>query len=364
MPINPIYATYDWKENRGVEKFKFCPLCGERLAPGQVAHKSRPVCPGCGFIYFRNPAPTVSVLVMRDRQVLLGKRLGEPGQGKWALPSGYIEFEDDFMATAAQEVKEETGLEVEIKSVLHVQSAFLPPDLHFLTVFLLAQVLGGQLQAGDDLGEVGWFSLSGPLPEMAFRPDVELIRACSQVPVGVNLQFQGIPMTRSSSENNSLTGRVRLHKVKKADLPIFFEHEQDPQAIHMAAFTAKDPSDRAAFMAHWAKILADPGIILRTILCDGRVAGSVVCHGWFGDPEISYWLGREFWGQGIATFALAAFLRLVKVRPLYARAVKDNFGSLRVLEKCGFKVTGEGRGFAHGRGMEVEEWVLKLEAGA
>ena len=180
MPISPIYATYDWKKNPGLEKFKFCPLCGERLAQEQVAHKSRPVCPACGFIHYRNPAPTVSILVLQERQVLLGKRLEQPGQGKWALPSGYIEFEDDFMAAAALEVKEETGLEVEIESVLHVQSAFLPPELHYLTIFVLARVLGGQLQAGDDLGEVGWFPLSGPLPDMAFQPDVELIQACSE----------------------------------------------------------------------------------------------------------------------------------------------------------------------------------------
>ena len=158
-----------------------------------------------------------------------------------------------------------------------------------------------------------------------------------------------------------MVNRIRLRKVHKADLPIFFEQQLDPEAIFMAAFTAKDPTDWEAFMAHWAKVMADKGITLRTILFDGQVAGSVLSHAWFGEPEVSYWLGKKFWGQGIATAALAAFLGEMKVRPLYARVVKDNFGSKRVLEKCGFKVTGEGRGFAHGRGMEVEEWVLRLE---
>ena len=79
---------------------------------------------------------------------------------------------------------------------------------------------------------------------------------------------------------------------------------------------------------------------------------------------MSYWIGREFWGKGIATKALAVFLSAVKARPLYARAAKDNIASLRVLEKCGFAITGYERGFANARGEEVEEVVLELRAEA
>jgi RimJ/RimL family protein N-acetyltransferase len=110
----------------------------------------------------------------------------------------------------------------------------------------------------------------------------------------------------------------------------------------MAAFTAKDPTDRQAFDAHWEKILADKGITILTILYDGKVAGSVLCHAWGGEPEISYWLGRKFWGKGIATQGLALFLDVVTARPLYARVVKDNIASIRVLEKNRFELSGEG----------------------
>jgi NADH pyrophosphatase NudC (nudix superfamily) len=175
--MQPIYATYDWKENRGLGKFKYCPTCGARLILGQIHHKTRPICPNCGFVYYRNPSPTVSVLVAHDGQILLGKRLEEPGKGQWALPSGYIEFEDDFLTAAIREVKEETGLEIEITSILNVQSAFLPPEYHFLGIFLLAQVTGGSIHPGDDLEDARWFSFSAPLPEMAFAPDVQLIQA-------------------------------------------------------------------------------------------------------------------------------------------------------------------------------------------
>jgi RimJ/RimL family protein N-acetyltransferase len=135
---------------------------------------------------------------------------------------------------------------------------------------------------------------------------------------------------------------------------------RDPEAVRMAAFTAKDPDDRAAFDAHWARILAADDGLIRTIVADGQVAGSVLSYQSEIGPEISYWLGREFWGQGIATAALTAFLEIQTTRPLYARAAKDNAGSLRVLAKCGFAVIGEDKGFANGRGEEVEEYILRL----
>ena len=91
-----------------------------------------------------------------------------------------------------------------------------------------------------------------------------------------------------------------------------------------------------------------------------RVAGNVLMFPHAGQPEVGYWVGREFWGRGVATRALAEFLRLVARRPLHARVATDNAASLRVLEKCGFASTGRDRGFAHGRGTEVEEYVLRL----
>jgi RimJ/RimL family protein N-acetyltransferase len=155
---------------------------------------------------------------------------------------------------------------------------------------------------------------------------------------------------------------LSLREVIDTDLPIFFAQQLDPSANFMAAFTAKDPSNREAFNAHWDRIRAEPTIIIRTILCDGQVAGSVLSYEEDGRPEVSYWLGREFWGKGIATWALGEFLRTVNLkRPMYARVAKDNLGSRRVLEKCGFAVIGEERGYANARGMEIEE--LLLESG-
>ena len=157
---------------------------------------------------------------------------------------------------------------------------------------------------------------------------------------------------------------VRLREVTADDLPIFFAQQLDPEANYMAAFTAKDPTDREAYMARWTRNLGDEHNMNRTILCDGRVAGSVASYvDVDGRPEVTYWLGKEYWGRGIATQALAAFLaRVNPTRPIYARAAKDNLASLRVLQRCGFSIIGEDKGFANARGMEVEEYLLRLEA--
>lgn len=128
----------------------------------------------------------------------------------------------------------------------------------------------------------------------------------------------------------------------------------------MAAFTSKDPSDRAAFDAHWQRIMADKQVTNRTILVDGRVAGHVASFVMFGDLEVTYWIDRAYWGQGIATRALAEFLENVqKKRPIFGRAAKDNLGSRRVLEKCGFKYIGEEKGFANARGREILEVITR-----
>ena len=158
-----------------------------------------------------------------------------------------------------------------------------------------------------------------------------------------------------------MTSHIQLRDVMEEDLPIFFEHQQDSSASHMAAFTAKDPANREAFQSHWARIRGDASVTIKTILHAEKVAGHVSSFEQFGHREVSYWLGKEHWGRGIATEALRQFLGLIRSRPLYARAAKDNLASLRVLEKCGFRIFGEDKGFSASRGMEVEEFILKLE---
>lgn len=133
---------------------------------------------------------------------------------------------------------------------------------------------------------------------------------------------------------------VALRPVDDGDLDALFEQRRDPQRVQMAAFTAADPADRNAFDAHMARVRRSPGITLRAVICDGRLAGSIASFPSGGQTEVTYWIDRALWGRGIATRALALLLELVPARPLYARAASDNAGSLRVLQKCGFQPAG------------------------
>jgi RimJ/RimL family protein N-acetyltransferase len=124
-----------------------------------------------------------------------------------------------------------------------------------------------------------------------------------------------------------------LRDVVESDLPVFFEHQRDPDATRMADFPARD---REAFDAHWQRILGDDTLTKKTILFDGQVAGNAVSWNQDGRQLVGYWVGKEFWGKGLATQALAELVGELAVRPLYAYVAKTNLGSIRVLEKCGF----------------------------
>jgi RimJ/RimL family protein N-acetyltransferase len=168
-------------------------------------------------------------------------------------------------------------------------------------------------------------------------------------------------MTQGAQGLEQETQLILLREVKNCDLPIFFEQQLDSTANYMAAFTRKDPTDRESFDAHWEKILADETIPIKTTLFEGQVAGFVLSYIQFGEREVSYWLGKEFWGKGIATKALSEFLAELEERPLHARAAKDNIASIRVLEKCSFVISGHDQAFANARGEKIEEVIMILE---
>ncbi|MFF4880317.1 GNAT family N-acetyltransferase [Micromonospora sp. NPDC000668] len=158
-----------------------------------------------------------------------------------------------------------------------------------------------------------------------------------------------------------MTSDVRLRPVREDDLVEFFLYQQDPEANRMAAFVAANPSDHREFARHWARVLTDPAIVVRTVEADGEVVGHVTAFPAGDHTEVSYWIDPARWGRGHATAALAALLRELP-RPVHARAAKDNAASLAVLRKCGFVVVGEDSGYANGRGAEVEEYLLELPA--
>ena len=154
---------------------------------------------------------------------------------------------------------------------------------------------------------------------------------------------------------------IALRDVRDDDLDAIYDQMRDPEAVRMAAFTAEDPDDRVAFDEHLVRLRTAPDINLRAITVDGELAGTVASFAVGSDTEITYWLGREFWGRGIATAAVEMLLATVPVRPITARAASDNPGSLAVLRKVGFRPVGKEVAYATARGREIEETVLRLD---
>ncbi|MBI5301849.1 MAG: NUDIX domain-containing protein [Chloroflexi bacterium] len=169
-----IFSTYNTKQHTAVP-FHFCPNCGKELRAEERGANGSVRCSQCRSAFYKNPFPGVTILVEDNGKVLLGKRHAHSfNGGKWCLPGGFIEWNEDFLTAAIRETKEETGLDVRIASIISVCTNYLSPNLHTLVVVLRAEMIGGALRAGDDIATVAWFSPTA-LPEMAFEADAHII---------------------------------------------------------------------------------------------------------------------------------------------------------------------------------------------
>ena len=153
---------------------------------------------------------------------------------------------------------------------------------------------------------------------------------------------------------------VQLRRTEIADLKVFFGFQRNKEARLLAAFTPDDPDNETAYLAKHTKFLSDPKINNQTILLGSAIVGSIAKFEIDGQAELTYWIDRNFWGQGVATRSLKSFLSSEAARPIFGRVAFDNFGSQRVLEKCGFLKMGTDRGFANARQEVIEEYVYKL----
>ncbi|MBV6429654.1 MAG: hypothetical protein KIPDCIKN_04219 [Haliscomenobacter sp.] len=153
---------------------------------------------------------------------------------------------------------------------------------------------------------------------------------------------------------------IKLRPTEISDLDTLFQFQLDKEGAYLAAFMPKDPTDKTAYINKYTKLLNDPTVNNQTIILDKRIVGSIAKFMVEGDTEITYWIDRKFWGQGIATKALKYFLDLETSRPIFGRVAFDNFGSQKVLKKCGFVKIGSDKGFANARQTEIEELIYKL----
>ena len=154
---------------------------------------------------------------------------------------------------------------------------------------------------------------------------------------------------------------VTLRPLADADLDALFEWEREPRAVEMAAFTGPDPSDRAAFDAHYQRVRSNPSNLLYAVDDEGSFVGTVASFTRDGDREVTYWINPARWGEGLATAALGEFLQIETTRPLFGRVAEHNAGSAKVLARAGFEQIGVETSFADGIGRDVVEHIYKLD---
>jgi 8-oxo-dGTP diphosphatase len=162
-----------------VEVHRFCPACGAALERCTVGGRDRPACPRCDYVLYANPLPGVAVVVVRDGRVLLGKRRSFPFEGQWCIPCGYVEADEDVHDAARREFREETGLEVALGALYAVHSNFQVAGRPVIGIWFLADVIGGEMRAGDDVSELRFFPIDQPPADLAFEGDrlvIEQIR--------------------------------------------------------------------------------------------------------------------------------------------------------------------------------------------
>lgn len=159
-------------------------------------------------------------------------------------------------------------------------------------------------------------------------------------------------------ENNA---NLSFTKTRREDLDRLFEFQLDEEARHLAAFTPANYTDRQAYLQKFTKLLSDPSVTMFTIWRNNAIVGSVAKFEIDSQAEITYWIDRAFWGSGIASAALGELLRNEAMRPIFGRVACDNFGSQKVLERCGFAKIGNDNGYANARGAEIEEFIYRLD---
>ena len=153
---------------------------------------------------------------------------------------------------------------------------------------------------------------------------------------------------------------IELRALDDDDLDAIFEMMRDREAIAMAAFTAQDPDDRAAFDAWIARHRADAHVQSFVVTENGGFAGTIAAFTVDGDREVTFWIARHAWGRGVATAALRLLISREPIRPLYARAAAHNTASIAVLQKVGFTEVSRNVDYAPGVGREIEEIVFTL----
>lgn len=158
----------------GQAELKSCPLCQTKLKSTNIGGKTRQACPACEFVHWDNPKPVTATIVPMDGGLVLVKRKFEPFVNDWCLPGGFMEATEHPEQSAAREVFEETGLEVEISKLLGAETP--GRGINVLILFYLARQARGTMKAGDDASDVGLFRREELPDNIAFDLHRKMIR--------------------------------------------------------------------------------------------------------------------------------------------------------------------------------------------
>jgi 8-oxo-dGTP diphosphatase len=157
------------------DKFTFCPKCGKKLVEQIQFGQARETCPNCGYIHFEDPKVAIAALIMRDNEVLLARRINEPGKGLWTLPAGFMDAGENPEEAARRECLEETGLDVKISSLFTLINGREHPRGSDILLVYKAQIQSGELQPGDDVDELAFFPIEN-LPPLAFSSTRRILK--------------------------------------------------------------------------------------------------------------------------------------------------------------------------------------------
>ena len=177
----------------------FCCKCAAKCETVLISGQNREVCPDCGYIYYRNPSPAVSVIIADGKRIILGKRSNTSVySGKWCLPCGYVEYGESFYDAVLRETKEEVGIDIEPQKIINVVSNELSHNINSLVIVVLSKPLTFDIIAGDDISEVKWFDISQPLPELAFDADKYIIGKFTECLI-LGTEVSGITLSERKS---------------------------------------------------------------------------------------------------------------------------------------------------------------------